>query len=70
MGIFGRKKKGKRNNDEIYDVTSDPSMTRWEDRVCSSCGQNSTHKISRDLQGSSEASIRCTKCGHWENTRW
>ena len=53
-----------------YKVTSDPDMTRWEKRYCSSCGSSTVHKIARTSAGSSQAVATCTQCKNWENETW
>jgi hypothetical protein len=67
MGLFSRTKGPDSGS---YDVTSDPSMTRWEQRRCDSCGNRTTHKVARTGRGSSRAVVTCTKCKHWEEESW
>lgn len=70
MGLFGRKKAAAPA--ERYDVTSDPNMTRWEQRHCSACRRVTTYKVARVAQGSDRAEFTCKGggCGHWENGYW
>lgn len=67
MGFFGKKKD---TSSPSVHVTENRNMTRWERRACSKCGNATQHKISRNYEGSSEATTRCTNCGHWENDHW
>ena len=67
MGIFSRKKSSSNNN---YSITSDPSMTKWENQFCDSCGRSTQHKISKISQNSDRAVIKCTKCQKWDEGYW
>ena len=67
MGLFSR---GRGSTSGSYDVTSDPSMTRWEQRHCDSCRKTTTHKIARTARGSSRATATCTECKNWEEESW
>jgi len=67
MGFF---RKSKRGDSSHYDVTSDPGMTRFEERYCDDCGTLTMHKISRNYQGASDATITCTSCRKWRECSW
>jgi len=53
-----------------YSVAQDPSMTRWEQRYCSSCGKSTRHKVYRHEQGSSKADYQCKVCGDGYAGSW